>query len=1607
MPTDELLLQRLEQARKELLDIGNRNRLVNTPRTSSRSSRVEIVGEQSEDVFRLLVAEGKALTFRATRDEDLEVEDGETEETVEIVGEDAVRSSAEDAAASEPDSVPGDSANLGGNGQPRSRRGANALQTTMTAEVLDRRLLKLYYDARTFEEEQGVSALYLALGFLKWYEDERSDRARFAPLLLIPVALERSAAGAQFRLRYLDDDITTNLSLQARLQSFGVELPEVPDAEDLSPEAYFGKVREAIRNQNRWEVLGDDIVLWFFSFSKFLMYRDLQPENWPAGRPLEQHALVGGMLGEGFDSEPPLCGDDDKVDPLLDPAETTHVMDADSSQAIAIEEVRRGRNLVVQGPPGTGKSQTIANLIAAAVREGKKVLFVAEKMAALDVVKRRLDNVGLGDMCLELHSHKANKKAVLEELKRTLALGRPRIKGVARQVEELRRCRDPLNRHADLLHAPLEPARITPYQALGKLVRLRTQGVRPAKFRLDDATRWSDCDYHDKLDLLTDLAVHLREIEEPATHPWRGVEVESILPNDLARLSESLPTLLNRIDSLLAAAGELAQHLKCDAGETAIEISRLAQFANRLVKAPVIDRRQIADACWSEARNDIERLVERGESLAEARRKLDGVVAEVAWDTPVTVARRELAAHGRSWFRIFNRGYREAQALLRGIVVDTPPKPLEERVRLLDALLAGQQARKGVRDGAELGRRAFGTKWEGEESDWSRLRAVLDWENDCRESGLPDSFREAFAELADPAVLSDLIGIISRNLKPLLSELEPIIARLRWNLAAAFEVADATRIPLSELRERLVAWQAAPEEVTKWIAYHRRFRRLSEAGLGGVAARIDEGAIGAAELLERFEMAYCEEMAREAFRRHPDLAEFDGNSHEQLVRKFRELDLGRIELARREVLLAHYEGIPKGSGSIGEMGLLMHEMNKKRRHLPLRKLLAGAGHAVQAIKPVFLMSPLSLAQFLEPGVIEFDLLLIDEASQVQPVDALGAFARARQFVVVGDDKQLPPTRFFQKLMDDGSEADAEELHAADMESILGLCRSRGVLSRMLRWHYRSRHHSLIAVSNREFYDSRLFIIPSPSNGRGSQGLVFHHVADGLFDRGGSATNAVEARLVAEKVIEHARLFPDKSLGVGTFSVAQRDAVLDELELLRREHPELESFFVTGGGEPFFVKNLENIQGDERDVIFISVGYGKDRDGRMTMNFGPLSNDGGERRLNVLISRAKERCEVFSSIRADDIDLGRARAVGVRALKTFLKYAETGILELPTLSDRDHDSEFEREVKTALETHGYDVHRQVGEAGFFIDLAVVDPDLPGRYLLGIECDGATYHSSRSARDRDRLRQQLLEDRRWIIHRIWSTDWFHRPDEQLRKTLEAIGRAKSELIRRESRTAPADNEPASNGPATIDRDERTDDDVPLTSVETVPYTEASFTIREPRDLHATPVSKLAKIVIRVVEIEGPVHREEIARRISTLWGLRRTGNRIAAAIDDALAWSVKKQRLICEEDFFQLADGETPIRNRENVSSPSLRQADRLPPAELRAAVLAVVQAHRGAPADEVAVEVTRLLGFRQTGPQLRETVLREIERLTDSTRLEVRNGKLYPSRAADVLEEQSR
>lgn len=586
---------------------------------------------------------------------------------------------------------------------------------------------------------------------------------------------------------------------------------------------------------------------------------------------------------------------------------------------------------------------------------------------------------------------------------------------------------------------------------------------------------------------------------------------------------------------------------------------------------------------------------------------------------------------------------------------------------------------------------------------------------------------------------------------------------------------------LSALIERNDFALKNPEWLANWLDYARVKQHVIDAGFGRLVQAVEQGMLAPTDVRLGYNLGVYDFLSREILRELPQLAQFSGNVQETLQKQFREYDEKLKQLQRERIAWRLDQNTIPGGNSGGrvsdytELALLKHECGKKTRHLPIRQLVKRAGHALAALKPCFMMGPMSVAQYLAPGELEFDVVVMDEASQMKPEDALGAVARGRQLVVVGDPNQLPPTSFFEKLVDD-NEDDPTALE--ESESILDAAFPL-FKARPLRWHYRSQHESLIAFSNQFFYGGKLVLFPSPHNDSGEYGIKFTRVHRGRFV---NRRNIEEAHIIAEAVREHLLERSEESLGIVAMNTEQRDEIERAVETLAKEDEVLRSALEreTEKIEPLFIKNLENVQGDERDIMFISMTYGpQDIGGPVMQRFGPINSDVGWRRLNVLFTRAKKRMHIFSSMGSENILLATNSKRGVRALKDFLAYVETGILhDAAQPSNRPPDSDFEIAVAEALRTVGFECAPQVGVAGFFIDLAVRDPGNPGRFLMGVECDGASYHSAKSVRDRDRLRQTILERLGWRMRRIWSTDWYKNPQAQLQPIIRELNALKTE-------------------------------------------------------------------------------------------------------------------------------------------------------------------------------------------------------------------------------------
>ncbi|MGE3110108.1 MAG: DUF4011 domain-containing protein [Phycisphaerales bacterium] len=1509
---------------------------------------------------------------------------------------------------------------------------ARHLFTTETATETQKRLLLLYRTAKTTMEETGANPLYMAVGMLKWFETEGSETVRRAPLILLPVRLQRFAAGAGYRydVSLSEEPLRPNVTLLEKLRiEFGLDtvaLTSMPeDEQGLDVDLILRNFRSAIRDMPRWEV-EESAFLGLFSFNKFLMWRDLQ-ENMDK---LRQNRLVRHLVDHAeseFDREPLPRPDD--LDDRIKPGDLFCTRDADSTQLSAIRAAAEHRTFVLEGPPGTGKSQTIANIIADSIGRGKRVLFVAEKMAALSVVRDRLEKDGIGAFCLELHSAKASKKAVLEQLEAGLNASIPPVpEGWTEQCEDLERTRDHLNAYVRAMHERRATGE-TLHQVLGRLI-LVGAGVR-ATLAADDIGNTTK----EQLDLwrrqILELTKRLEAVEPVHEHRLRGIGrsqwsfgLAEECRDALSRASSSLENLssaLTAYSKSMSGIGDL-ERLGRNGIEAVIAVAGLCQqgtSANvRLIvgaeaSAHVIDIRTL---CGLGKERDFKRA-----SLLERYREeflgldplphLDAVTRTIALPAPLRFIKSILA---RRQLRPYCVSEVPSLATLR-----TDLEAARD-VKLHTARLASRS------DLSEL----LGRTWNHGAAKWTEVEAVLKWCEQLREA-IEIIARDPHGGVM-PQALAAACCDPARRAALQAAALPAVTAWKDWTatwsnvkrlLGTSTESATADGQGggwLPVMRQVLERWASGLPELNDWCAWRQARDVAANQGLGDFVGKLDRGEISRSDLSDVFERSFGEKWFNAAANANAAVRDFNGAAQNKVIAHFRDADEALISSTRTVIGAKLGDGMPTASSPSSpqsELGILRRELQKKRRHLPTRKLIEVIPNLLPRLKPCFLMSPLSVAQYLDAKLPPFDLVVFDEASQIPAWDAIGAIARGTDVIVVGDSKQLPPTSFFSTV-DGEEETPAEDLAVEDMESILKECNASGIPAMWLGWHYRSKHESLIAFSNHFYYQNRLHTFPSPAERSAELGVTLRHVADGVYDRGGSRTNRIEAGRVVDEVV---RLLtssgsPD-SLGIVTFNQAQQLLLEDLLDQKRRDLPQIEKFFTNEVSEPVFVKNLENVQGDERDAIIFSVGYGPDQTGKPSMNFGPLNQDGGERRLNVAVTRARKQLIVYSSLRHDQIDLRRTQAVGVKHFKTFLDYAERGPRAIAEAVEHggntDFESGFEQAVWQALTARGLSVDTQIGCAGYRVDLAVRDPDRPGNYLLGIECDGAAYHSAKTARDRDRLRQSVLEGLGWRIERIWSTEWRVNQERCLRQIDQAIENARKHqsdiresrlkstvqtVVRLEEHTILA-AEGAQSGllmssSAASDMPAGGRAAVPVTANRSMPEAPRYRCAAAPRLLSTLDVfdisttSQAVDAIGNIIDSEGPIVEELALRRLASWFGVQRVTDRFRTRFGNILRHALTTGRTRDQYGVLWPAgqsDATFVGFRTAGTEDEARRELDLIPLCERANAVVATLEQQFGLPRGELEREVADVFGFVRLTARARELVGEAIDAAITSGR----------------------
>ena len=1232
------------------------------------------------------------------------------------------------------------------------------LAVPLTGQEMNSRFLTLYRHARSDMQEGGTNTLFLAAGFLRWKKTEGDTRTYRAPLVLVPVKLERRSAQSPFRIAHHEDDVRINSTLLEFLKrDFALRIPELEgdlprDDSGIDLPRIFEVLRRKVRDIAGFEVV-EELALSTFSFAKYLMWKDLvdRADQLRTNR-LVRHLIDGAAesYGESGTSAPL---EPRGIDRRLAPRDLLLPLPADSSQLAAVLAASQGRDFVLIGPPGTGKSQTIANMIAQCLGTGKTVLFVAEKAAALDVVHRRLAASGLADAVLELHSNKTDRKSVIAQLGR----GWDRASGSTEEkwievTEDLKLSRDQLNAYVEALHAKGSQG-FSVFDAVGRAA----SGKAP--FELEYASQ----DAHDE-ESYKRLAALAAEVGRTHAVAGTGPPLSLIRGEKWSYRWEA--ELLEAAADVRSALGELqrAEHtlarelgLRPDPNLEAARRERLKALAPR-AEHSALDISSVPDML-------AEHLTAAAEAFATDVKELAAATSKTMASYPLDAVRRmPLEQMDADWRVAQSRiwpasafGRKKVRKLLQTYADNGASDPAVD----LKVLFLIRERDAAIRESPIALVAQTGAGMDPDRSTEAVRQAT---EFRAAVAGLRSEVEDASRFEPAAAALASASG-------------GPTLDALKAYLAAEGSVEEKVRVftqrggvapvgsSVGDFDAGLVIVAAERARLSDWVRWVEKSKGASDAGLAPLV-QVLERRLVEDDPADAFERAYATWWLPLAMDASEELRNFAHWEHETVIETFCKLDEAAAELAPVEIMRRIAHGLPARDGvpRKSELGALRHQLRLVRPSMPIRKLLVSLPETFGKLAPCVLMSPLSVAQYLPAGQAAFDVVIFDEASQITTWDAIGAIARAHQTIIVGDPKQLPPTNFFGRA--DDEDEDLPEVER-DMPSILEEVSASGIPHHLLDWHYRSRDEALIAFSNHFYYDGRLVTFPAPAVG--SEALKFHKV-NGTYARGRGRVNEEEARAIAEMVKRRLTTWlavPEgerHTLGVITFNAEQQTRILDRLDEIRRADSRLEWFFADEREEPVIVKNLENIQGDERDVMLFSVTFGPDLAGKLTMNFGAINGTGGEKRLNVAITRARRELHVFSSIRAEQIDLERTRAVGVRDLKAFLDYAERGSIALPSRDEGSlgpAESPFEEAVAEALRSKGWEVRTQIGVSGFRVDLGVVHPDFAGSYLAGVECDGARYHSSATARDRDKLRQAVLEGLGWMILRIWSTDWHRNP------------------------------------------------------------------------------------------------------------------------------------------------------------------------------------------------------------------------------------------------------
>ena len=1439
---------------------------------------------------------------------------------------------------------------------------------------LKERITYLYRQARVSLEENGANTLYLALGLLRWYESEVSEKPRHAPLVLLPVNIVRKSAQNGYLIRLRDEDPQMNITLLEMLrQDFGLTIggldPLPTDEQGVDLKRVFSVIRQAVMSHARWDV--EELAFFgLFSFSQFIMWNDIRNRAEDLARnPVVNSLMAGHMTWTPAEDFPA----PEKLDDQYAPADLAVPLSTDSSQLSAICAAGQGSSFVLHGPPGTGKSQTITNLIANALFQGKSVLFVAEKMAALSVVQRRLSQVGIGPFCLELHSNKARKKDVLNQLEQVLEIGRARSpEQYTAQADRLLELRQGLNQQVRQMHQLL-PGGFTLYEAITRFEQRRQQPdcVRVPAEQLAALTAEG---LTARLDALAAYRAAAEACGGPCGHPLSGIADSRYSQGKKVEIADALEQLTGLLTRRQALLKELAP-AGVPVPPFVAKRQAFCSFAGVLAEVSSLP----APLFLSE----VEQLAPVFTQLIQTGRQRDRIRSELLKRFQQGIFSLNAADLQAQWNQLSSRWLLPrllGQGRLCKLLGSYGPRPAAEEMPALLQQLVDFQGCQRQLETSQL--TALLQPWDSESADWDQLEKQVHQARELRRL-LAESSTSPQEQQQARQFWADMLGHFSdfrSCYQQVLSELAECGHKLETSLRQVTALTGMDTDVLSEqltdegLLARAAQWQQHLDGLRDWCSYLAHRQELVSLGLEEVAVCCEDGRLKPEQALPAWERAVYLGSAGAAVEGSSVLSSFNGRVFEEQIDRYRSA-CGEFEALTRQELAARLSArIPAavGGAASSEIAILQRAIRSGGRGISIRRLFDSIPNLLRKLCPCMLMSPISVAQYIDPAHPAFDLVVFDEASQLPTCEAVGAIARGESVVVVGDPKQLPPTSFFNP-----NRIDEDNFEQEDLESILDDCLALSMPQLHLLWHYRSRHESLIAFSNQQFYDNKLLTFPSPNDLESEVRLV---QLDGYYDRGHTKQNQAEAQAV---VAEITRRLADPacqdSIGVVTFSTAQQNLIEDLLLEAYAAHPEWEERAVQAA-EPLFIKNLENVQGDERDVILFSVGYGPDEQGRVALNFGPLNRDGGWRRLNVAVTRARKEMVVYSVLRPEQLDLSRTRAAGVAGLKAFLEFARDGKRALSQFHPHMEAENMASLIARGIAELGYDVRTDIGCSAYQMDIGVVDPRDPHRYLLGIMLDGARYAGTPTARDRNLSQTGVLEGLGWEICRIWLLDWWENPQAELGRIQELL----QQLLQKPLEVIPAKTPAEAPLPPAVYEEPEPAVTCPDNCRPYMPVSLKQLGKGADDFCQSQHNRMILEQLGQVMEEEAPISRKLLSRRLLGAWKITRAGARLERRLDELAA--LADLSVTCEGDhIFYWKNGEDAAQYEQfriARSEEERREMEDIPAQEIAAAIHWILQNQLSLSKEDLIREVGHVFGFARMGSSIEEGTARGLAHALD-------------------------